>query len=184
MHLKNWIITLVKIDAYADNSVKDIVLEAGLDTLFNIDVLRQTHDSKTESPLVENLRKLAISDRDVVLGIIPDLFDHYVTATKRNRGALFSQGSQSQPGASLQESQETILRFFTTLLSLIHDSHQDLLSWKARLSLLKTVDEQNIFDRRQIEAHMTFNQTIELVIVALNDAWQGGFLSIIKDDCF
>jgi len=156
-----------------DRSLFDIVSDAGLETLFNLDVLRQSYDPKTEHPLLEHLRKLLLIERDNTLIILPKLCANYIISIKKHRGALFGQGSQSQPEAALAEFHEAGLRFFILLLSLVNYTHRDTLTWKTRLSLLQIVDQENLFDRHQVEAQMTFNQIIDLIIVALNDAWKG-----------
>lgn len=172
-YLKLWIQSLALNGIQDEKLLKNAVLEAGVDTLFNLEILRQSQDSKAGNPLIEQLRTLVQADRNSVFRIIHDLFAYYISATKKNRGALFSQGSQSQPGAALEQFHEAGLRFFMALFSLVDNAHQDQRTWGTRLALLNTIDTENLFDRTQIEAQTTFNEILELVIVALNDAWQG-----------
>uniref|UniRef100_A0A8H7Y6I5 Nucleolar 27S pre-rRNA processing Urb2/Npa2 C-terminal domain-containing protein n=1 Tax=Psilocybe cubensis TaxID=181762 RepID=A0A8H7Y6I5_PSICU len=171
-HLKLWVQSLALNGSQNEKLLKDAVLEAGMETLFNLDILRQSQDSKAGNPLIERLLKLVPENRDIVYGILPDLFSHCISATKKNRGALFSQGSQSQPGASLEQLHEACLRFVLALFSLVDHGHQDHHAWRTRFALLNIIDQENLFDRTQLEAQMTFNEILELVIVALNDGWQ------------
>ncbi|KAF9560209.1 hypothetical protein CPC08DRAFT_690317 [Agrocybe pediades] len=175
-HLRNWMQSLSFGYLPEQQPFSDVVLESGIETLFNLDVLRQTNDQKTEPPFLEHLRKLLASGRDHVYRALPRLYSSYVNSIKKHRGALFSQGSQSQPGAALEEFHEAALRLFTSMLALVDHNDQDALSWMTRLSLLQTVDQENLFDRHQMEAQMTLNQLVDLIIIALNDAWKDAYL--------
>ncbi|KDR84752.1 hypothetical protein GALMADRAFT_217814 [Galerina marginata CBS 339.88] len=170
-HLKSWIQSLERSFPSHFASLKSSILEAGVETIFNLDILRQSNDSKAEHSLVEHLRSFLAEDRDLVLKIIPDLYACYLTAIKKRRGALFSQSSQSQLGG-LEELHEAGLRFFVSVYTLMDDSHQDYHAWDTRLLLLQTVERANIVDHKETENHLIFNQIIELVIVALSDGWK------------
>ena len=104
---------------------------------------------------------------------LPKILAQYISANKKHRGALFSQGSQTQPGASLDEFHETGMRFFTLILGLVNDSKQDCQAWQIRALLLQIVERENIFSSKQLDSQITFNRNLELVLVALSDGWKG-----------
>lgn len=149
------------------------MLDAGVETLLNLDILRQSLDPKGESPLLDRLQNLVTEDRDLVLKVLPVLFEIYVNALKKNRSALFSQGSQPQPGSGLGELHNAALCFFISILYLIDHSHQDHQAWAARLALLQTIDRENIFNRKHVETQVAFDQIIDLALVRLGEAWKG-----------
>lgn len=172
-HLRSWFQALSAPYASHDGSFKTAVLDAGVETLFNLDVLRQSHDSKNENLLVESLEKLSFTDRDLVMQNLPNILAQYISANKKHKGALFGQGSQTQPGASLDELHETGMRFFTSILGLVNDSKQDCRAWQTRALLLQIVERENIFSSKQLDSQMTFNRILELALVALSDGWKG-----------
>ena len=169
-HLRSWFRAL---SVQGDDSFKTDILDAGVETLFNLDILRQSYDSKSENLLVESLEKIFSTDGDLVMQSLPNILAQYISAIKRHRGALFSQSSQTQPGASLDELHETGLRFFTLILGLVNDSRQDCRAWQTRAFLLQIVEGENLFNRKQLDAQMTFNRILELILVDLNDGWKG-----------
>jgi hypothetical protein len=156
-----------------DDSFKTVVLDAGVETLFNLDILRQSYDSKSENLLVESLGKLSSTDGELVMQNLPNILAQYIPAIKRHRGALFSQSSQTQPGASLDGFHESGMRFFTLILGLLNDSKQDCRAWQTRASLLQIVDRENVFHHKHLDSQITFHRILELVLVALSDGWKG-----------
>jgi hypothetical protein len=122
---------------------------------------------------VESLEKISSTDGDLVLQNLPNILAQYISGIKRHRGALFSQGSQTQPGASLDELHKTGMHFFTSFLGLVNDSRQDCRAWRARAFLIQIVDRENLFNREQLDSQMTFNRILELILVALSDGWKG-----------
>ena len=171
-HLKSWFQTLSAPWASHDDSFKTAILDAGVETLFNLDILRQSYDSKSENLLVESLEKMSSTDGDLVLQNLPNIIAQYISANKKHRGALFSQGSQTQPGASLDEFRETGMHFFTLLMGLVN-SKQDCRAWQTRALLLRIVEQENMFSSKQLDSQMMFNQILELILVALSDGWKG-----------
>ena len=151
-------------------------LAAGIDTVFNLDVLRHTHESKADNPLVSHLRAIRDENKPLVHEFIPILFVQYVKALNRHRGAIFSQGSQTQPGAVLEHIRQSAMNFFTLLLALVADGsggQHEKSAWQTRLALLRTVDQENLFSQKQAGSRVTMNGILELVLSGLNDGWKG-----------
>jgi hypothetical protein len=123
--------------------------------------------------LVESLEKISFTDEDLIMQNLPNILAQYISANKKHRGALFSQGSQTQPGASLDELRETGMRFFTLILGLVNDSKQNCRAWQTRALLLQNVERENIFSTQQSDSQITFTRILELVLVALSDGWKG-----------
>ena len=123
--------------------------------------------------LVECLEKISSIDEDLVMQNLPNILMQYISANKKHRGALFSQGSQTQPGASLDELHETGMRFFTLIMGLVDDSKQNCRAWQTRALLLQIVERENIFNSKQSDSQITFNRILELVLVVLSDGWKG-----------
>lgn len=156
-----------------DSSLKISLLDVGIDTMFNLDMLRLTHDSRAENPLVERLQVISQTERALVLEHIPQLLVYYIQAIKKNRGALFSQGSQAYATTSKEELYANGMQIFISLLGLVEDSNRSPEAWTARLLLLETVDKENIFDGKQQDSQMTFNRILELALLALGEGWKG-----------
>ncbi|KIM48444.1 hypothetical protein M413DRAFT_440178 [Hebeloma cylindrosporum] len=175
-HLRSWFQALSAPSASHDGSFRSAILDAGVETLFNLDVLRQSYDSKNENFFVESLEKIFSTDGDLVMQNLPILLAQYISANKKHRGALFSQGSQAQSGASLDELHETGMRFFSLILGLVKDSNQGCQAWQTRVLLLQIVERENIFSSKQLDSQITFNRILELILVALNDGWKQDYL--------
>ncbi|KAF8895057.1 Urb2/Npa2 family-domain-containing protein [Gymnopilus junonius] len=169
LYLRAWIHCIENV---LDMSFRKIMLEAGIETLLNLDILRQNLDLKGESTLLEMLHILITEDRDIVLKILPIIFTFYIDVLKKNRRALFGQGSQHHLGSSVVELHNTALRFFVSISSLIDDSHQDRQTWETRLALLQTIDRENIFSRQHVEAQVTVDQIIELALTCIEEGWK------------
>jgi hypothetical protein len=172
-HLKNWLQVLSGDYCSYDASLKIAILDTGVETLFNLDILRQNHDSKTENHLVECLQLLAATEKTLVFNHISSLLVYYMQAVKKHRGALFGQGSHIQSGASMDEPRETGMQFCLTLLGLVQDSEKDSLAWTTRASLLEIVEKENLFDRRQVDVQMTFINILEHILLSLQEGWKG-----------
>ena len=69
------------------------IYDAGIETMFGLDIIRQAADVKLDTSLREALEAALNEHFAVVLRCLPRLFESYVQAVKRYKGALFSQGS-------------------------------------------------------------------------------------------
>jgi len=96
----------------------------------------------------------------------------YVRALSRHRGALFSQGSQSQPGSLQDEFRKSAMKFFVSSVGLVDDRQLDARAWETRLSLLRMAEQENTFDSKQQESVLAINRVLDLIVIALNDSWK------------
>jgi len=159
-------------------------LAAGTDTVFNLDVLRHTHESKADNLLVSHLRAILDENKPLIYEFIPILFVQYVKALNRYRGAIFSQGSHTPPGAVLEHIRQSTMNFFTLLLALVvdgsgSDGQYEKSAWQTRLALLRTVDQENLFSQMQAGSQVTMDKILELVLSDLTDGWKGKRASLL-----
>ncbi|GLB36377.1 hypothetical protein LshimejAT787_0306650 [Lyophyllum shimeji] len=138
----------------------DVVYTAGAETLFNLDILRQTRDSKTEDTLFQAISPVLASKVEIY-AVLPRLFSSYIEAVKRHRGALISQGSSQAPEGANAETQAYGMQFFASCVSLSDRREQTTQSWAMTVSLLSLVDQEALFNRKQVEAEVLLNRVIE-----------------------
>lgn len=161
--------------------LRSAFLAAGTDTIFNLDILRHTHESKTDNLLILRLDAITNEDRPLVHEFIPILFVQYAKAINARRGAVFSQGSQAQPGVLLEQVRQSTMNFFMLLLRLIIiDGSDEKSAWQTRLALLRTVDEENLFSQKQVESQATIDRVLALVMSSLNEGLKGKFECLLK----
>ena len=169
-YLEGWINCIQNV---LDEPLRKDILDAGVDTLFNLDVLRQNVDLKGEGLLLDRLQALLSGDGQPVLKALPILFMSYFDTLKKNRGALFGQGSHSQTGSSLSELHNHALRSFIAFSSLLDNLDQNFLVWSTRQALLQIIARENIFSHNHVEARMALEHVVELSLVCLGDGWKG-----------
>ncbi|KAF8168340.1 Urb2/Npa2 family-domain-containing protein [Crassisporium funariophilum] len=173
-HLRPWLYFIAEDIPILETALKSSILDAGIDTLFNLDVLRQDQDSRAENAFLVQLRSLKSGDGDVILKTIPQIFMHYVHSLKRHRGAIFGQGSQQAPGAALEEFHDAAMQFFVWCEGIIQSYEQIRLAWEARSSLLKIVHQENIFHRKQVDAQVAFNEIVEVALAVSKENREDG----------
>ncbi|KAH0590433.1 hypothetical protein H2248_000586 [Termitomyces sp. 'cryptogamus'] len=137
----------------------DVVYDAGIETLFNLDILRRSRDSKTDTELFEAIAPVLTSNADVY-AVLPRLFASYIESIKKYRGALVSQSSSQTPGSANAEIQTKGIQFLASCLLLLDAHEQSVKTWSARVALLKVVDKESLFDRRNTEAAMVLDRAI------------------------
>lgn len=146
--------------------------EAGIDTILNLDILRQARDSKSENMLFDAIATI-LSSNTTILITLPRILASYVQAVKKYRGSLFGQGSNQLPGATFDESNASGMRFFTACNSLLDHAGPTSQTWSTRVHLLSLVDRENIFARGQLDALLALNQNVELALNTLEDTQNG-----------
>jgi hypothetical protein len=171
-HLFNWLHAVAK-DFGIHESLKDGIVDAGIDTLFNLDVLRQSQDGNTESALLQNLRTLNKSHGEIVIESLPQIYGHYIHSLKKHRGALFGQGPLHSEGTASDEFLSAGVRFFVACEGILRDQDQTSRVWAIRISLLQIVNQENLFHRNQPDTQVALNQLIETSLTALDDSWEG-----------
>ncbi|KAF8078378.1 Urb2/Npa2 family-domain-containing protein [Lyophyllum atratum] len=147
-------------------SLLDAIYDAGAETLFNLDILRQTRDSKTEDALFESIAPVLSSNLEIY-SVLPRIFSSYIESIKKHRGALVSQGSAQLPATANAEIQSYGMRFFASCLSMSDGREQTTQSWSTTVSLLSLIDQEALFNRKQVEAEVLLNRIIEQALANL-----------------
>lgn len=140
---------------------EDSLYGAGVETFFNLDVLRQSHDLKPGEAILSALQDVTESSKSVVISTLPRLFSSFLQAIKKYRTTLFGQGST---GAELNAAG---MHFFIRCQALLGDDQSSLEAWTARNALLNIVRENNLFNRSLPDAELAVNQIRDLAIDAL-----------------
>ena len=167
-HLKNWLHAVAK-DFGIHESLKDGIVDAGIDTIFNLDNLRQSQDGNTESALLQDLRTLNKSHGEIVMETLPQIYVHYIHSLKKHRSTLFGQG----PLHSDDELHVAGVRFFVSCEGMLRGHDQTSRVWTTRIILLQIVNQENLFHRNQPDTQVVLNQLLETSLIALNDSWKG-----------
>ncbi|KAK2462096.1 hypothetical protein APHAL10511_006559 [Amanita phalloides] len=144
--------------------LQDSIYNAGLETFFNFDVLRHSHDSKTGSVILNALQTLPELSKDAIAPALPRLFSSFLQAIKKYRSTLFGQESNQIPCAATDELNASGLQFFIICQELLDDIRSTPEAWTARNALLVIVDESNLFSSSMEHA---INQISDLAIEAL-----------------
>lgn len=168
-HLCNWLHAIAK-DFGIHESLKTGIVEAGIDSIFNLDILRQ--DRNAESALLQYLRTLNKTHGILIIETLPQIYLHYIHSLKKHRGALFGQGSQHSGATALDELYNSGVRFFISCESMLRDHPQTSRVWETRIALLQIVYQENLFHRKQADTQVVLNQLLETSLTALNDGWK------------
>ncbi|RDB29584.1 hypothetical protein Hypma_015277 [Hypsizygus marmoreus] len=147
----------------------DAIYDAGAETIFNVDILRQIQDSNTEIALLEAVA-CAVSSHTSIVAVLPRLFSSYIEAIKKHRGALFSQGSNQLPGSATEELCSTGMQFFAVCESLLGRMEQNAHAWAARVALLSLVDQERLFHQKQPSAELALNRIVNEALAALDQS--------------
>ena len=169
-HLYNWLHAAAK-DFGVHESLKNGIVDAGIDTIFNLDILRQSQD--TESALLQNLRTLNKSHGEIVMETLPQIYGHYIRSLKKHRGALFGQGPLHSEGIASDEFHGAGVRFFVACEGMLRDHDQTSRVWAIRISLLQIVNQENLLHGKQPDTQAVLNQLLETSLTALDDSWKG-----------
>ena len=154
-------------------SLKNGIVEAGIDTIFNLDILRQSQDRNAESPLLQNLRILNKNQGQLVMESLPQIYNHYIHSLKKHRGILFGSGSQYYGGIALDELNSAGVRFFMSCDGMLRVHDQTSPVWATRIALLQIVNQENLFHRKQPDTQVVLDQLLQTSLTTLNDSWQG-----------
>ena len=170
-HLYNWLHAVAK-DFGIYESLKGGIVDAGIDTIFNLDILRQSQDGDTGSALLQNLQTLNKSHSEIVMESLPQIYAHYIHSLKKHRGALFGQGPLHSERKALDELHGAGVRFFVSCEGMLRDHDQTSRVWATRITLLQIVNQENLFHRNRPDTQIVLNQLLETSLTALNDSWK------------
>ena len=151
------------------------IYDAGIETMFGLDTIKQAADHKHDTVLTESLEAALGESSDAVFRALPQLFASYIQSVKRHKGALFSQGSNQAPGHITEQVQRATMAFYAGFVSLAHMS-VDVPAWQCRVSLLELVEKENLLSPKDEDAKALLRRDGELAIEVLSDAWDGLFL--------
>ncbi|KAJ2920391.1 hypothetical protein MD484_g47, partial [Candolleomyces efflorescens] len=124
--------------------LRQAILTCGMDTLFNLDTIRQMTDSLEESPICLALYKAFQNDRNVALKALPPLFDHYIASLRKHRGAIISASSSSRV-PDQTELNSASSKFFLCLRNLVDAQKRDVSAWDAVSQMVDVIGRENIY---------------------------------------
>lgn len=169
-------------------SLYEDIYNAGRDTLFNLDTLRQLcEDRPTDqsTALFNCLQKACSSSSEfqAVLSIMPKIFLSFVQAVKRHRGTVFSQTSKAI-GAGLNDEVNTAsMRFLVNcevvIASVGESGEMRTEVWDARLRLLESVFEEKLFNTQQ-DAFEALGTIVLDIIGVLEHSWKVGYGDVVS----
>lgn len=168
-HILSWLRDTIRHESH--ETVDSYV--AGVEIIFNVDILRQAGDQKCDNSLKDVLAASVLVDPSTILGSLPRLLKSFVQSIKRHRSVLFSQGSNQTPSETALPIQAAGMAFFTLCNSLLTKTDNGDLVWHARVLLLEIVVQENLFSAHDDHAALMLRSNGELANQALSSAWQG-----------
>ncbi|KAJ7492845.1 Urb2/Npa2 family-domain-containing protein [Mycena latifolia] len=164
-HLRKWIVLSTSHGSWA---LQESVYNVGIETLFNVDTLRQVHNE--DHPFFLALK--TIPD-DLVQPMLPRIFSSFVQCTRKYRSALFAQSSGHTPAAVAEQVHATSFSFFDSCQVLLSVSNPTTLTWGARLGLLTVVDEENLLSNSQLDNKTSLKTLVPFVLSVLDSDGPG-----------
>ncbi len=150
------------------------IYDAGIETMFGLEIIRQAADHKLDTGLAEALDAASKEHSAVVLRCLPRLFESYVQSVKRHKGALFSQGSNQASGYLTEQVQRASMAFYATCDGLARSGADDV-SWQTRVSLLEVVEKENLLSTKDEEAKALLRGDGDSAVEALAAARDGSY---------
>ncbi|KAF7322796.1 Urb2 domain-containing protein [Mycena chlorophos] len=154
-HLNDWLVMI------SDSKSQEALYAVGIEILFNADTLRQAHDEN--HPLVVALRSIP---QDIVHPTISRLFASLVASTKKHRGALFGQSSNTGHAThSVTDSlRAAVFTFFDSCTSILAASAPTSATWEARNALLAVIRDENIFVTGYLDGQLSLQSLLPPII--------------------
>jgi hypothetical protein len=173
-HFHHWLESAVLEISPETESLLELVYNAGAETLFNLDTLRHTHNSKSEDLIFDSIKAISTLNTKV-LSCLPRLLTSYVHVLQKYRGALFTHGPNQLPGAATEEWRASGMRFFTSSESLLDAVQFDAQTWPIRATLLRLVNHEGLYNHNQVGVPVLHN-IIKSALKILGTGWNGEFL--------
>lgn len=170
-HLQSWILCVISGDGYSALAPED-VYEAGVETIFNVDILRQTQD-RDDTVLSEPLSKAVDSDSTPLCQILPRLLGTYIQVVRKHRAALFGQSSHQAAGSSADQARIASLRFIATCDSISGKTPDINVRWQTRVQLLQIMDAEGLYGATNDPVMEVLQQSKEDAIYLLAEAIRG-----------
>lgn len=173
-HLRHWLtcVSSRKGTLESDESLS-ATFEIGVETIFNVDVLRVTHEQRAHTSLDGTLGILIAQAPESVLGSLPNLFKSYIEVNKKFRNALFGQGSKNTGVTAAEQARGASMKFFATCDSLLRSIAADEAVWQARLALLTIVSEEDLVVAGEQESVDILQPIGDLAVTSLAATSQG-----------
>ncbi|KAI0824124.1 Urb2/Npa2 family-domain-containing protein [Trametes gibbosa] len=170
-HLECWlqVTTWSTEGSSAQLSLASDIYDAGIETVFGLDVLKQVTDQKHESALADSLERTLKTCPETVLRPLPRLFASYVRAVKRHKSALFGQGSSQAPGHIAEQLQVAGMAFYGSCAALARVGDDDV-SWRCRVALLEVVESENLLNIKDEQAKTLLRQDGDMAVDSLTTA--------------
>ncbi|KAF7794109.1 hypothetical protein EIP86_005239 [Pleurotus ostreatoroseus] len=169
VHLATLIVNSYTSSAANTANKKKAVYDAGIETIFNAEVLRIEESNFVDAALTQLTGEIP----DVVLQCLPRLFTSYSQNTRRHRSALYGQGSNQQHGASLQHARRAAISCFASCDNLLGRTNASELAWSTRLALLRAVVAENLYIVNDETATNVLRTTGENAVEAIVMAIRG-----------
>ncbi|KAL1739267.1 hypothetical protein HDZ31DRAFT_69116 [Schizophyllum fasciatum] len=115
-------------------------LAAGVEILFNPDILKQANTDTADSHLFTALSK---QNPSLVLSALPPLFDAFVSAINDSRNTIFSQGSSATANAAVDKQRAAGMSFYLACEKLLQ-SGEPATAWRSRGDLLAIVEKERL----------------------------------------
>lgn len=162
-HVDAWVKSILR--ESTENSMRLIqtVYDAGVETLFNIDNLKQKFDA--DSNLFKAIKHTVSSTLQAV-AILPRLFASYTEALRRHRGALFGSASQ-KPDDVVGEVQNCGMQFYNICKSVMDTAEQSQDIWAIKTAFLKLLEEGKLYNDQQAHSKMSLCDDLERAIAGL-----------------
>ncbi|KAI0374393.1 hypothetical protein BV20DRAFT_977085 [Pilatotrama ljubarskyi] len=177
-HLESWLQATTRYsegEAVHSPLASDIY-DAGIETIFGLDILKPSADQKHESALADALERTLKVSPEIVLRPLPRLFASYVHTLKRHKGALFGQGSSQAPGQTADQLQVAAMAFYAACCALTQAGADDL-SWSCRVALLGVVEREHLVNPKDDNAKARLRRDGDMAVEALTAAWDEQHLS-------
>ncbi|KAJ7275268.1 hypothetical protein B0H12DRAFT_249170 [Mycena haematopus] len=171
-HMRPWIVFSSN---QTSSRFRDSVYVLGIEILFNVDTLRQTHDQ--EHPIFAALRN--IPDH-LVHPSLSRIFASFVHCTRKHRSALFGQSSGQSSAALTEQVRSACFSFFDSCQVLLDVFDPTILTWKARVDLLNVVGDEYLFSSSQVDGQKSLQSNVPLILSVLGSESTGKILSTLR----
>ncbi|KAF8641079.1 hypothetical protein AX17_000723 [Amanita inopinata Kibby_2008] len=166
-HLRRWLeCNACTPDGMAAKQLLDSIYDAGIETVFNLDTLRQSQGPKPEYPLLSSLQNAAGST-EIILTSLPRLFHSFLQAIRKHRTSLFGHASNQHPSSVSDELDAAGMRFLTPFQAILRDAETPIQAWITWNALLNIVKDNHLFNRALPDAEIMLSQIVDLAIESL-----------------
>ncbi|KAL7285691.1 hypothetical protein ACG7TL_000796 [Trametes sanguinea] len=171
-YLQSWLQVATRMceGEVAQPQLSSDIYDAGIETLFGLDLLKPAADQKHDSALADAFERILQVSSEIVLRPLPRLFASYVQTIKRHKGALFGQGSNQASGQVADQLQANAMGFYA-LCSTLARAGTDDVSWRCRVALLEVVEKENLFNAQDNDAKALLRQDGDVAAEWLSSAW-------------